>query len=269
MKRFITRIPVALGCASFVSYLSETDGFTSTCLHPTNLLRRPINTHPHIFPLWYITRDLPDLSEMKSGEMKKELESYGVSTKSLFDKAEFEKTLREERIHQELKEAETIRDRINVGAETSSSKTSSGFRKNRNMWSKTAPESPMEDPQERKYKNALQKGIAMKLSELKQELKDRGISTSAFFEKVDMAKAYAQAIADNVLTKKHTSTKEEEVYRGSRVHSNARRDDSFDPSFRDVILEPFNAAMTLNPGETVIDITDFVNGAAAQGNIWQ
>jgi predicted HTH domain antitoxin len=268
MKRFIPRFPVALGCASFVSYLSGTDGFTSTCLHPNNLLRKSINTHQRFFPLWYITTDLPDLSEMKAGEMKKELESYGVSTKSLFDKTEFEKALREERLHQELQEAETIRDRINVGAETSSSKTSD-FRKNRKMWSKTAPESPIEDPQERDYEHALQKGIAMKLSELKQELKDRGISTSAFFEKVDLAKAYAQAIADNVLKKKHTCTKEEEEHRGSRVHPNARREDAFDPSFRDVIVQPFNAALTLNPGETVIDITDLVNGVAAEGNIWQ
>ena len=32
---------------------------------------------------------LPDISGMKAGEMRKELESYGISTKSFFEKKEF------------------------------------------------------------------------------------------------------------------------------------------------------------------------------------
>ncbi|KAG7351639.1 hypothetical protein IV203_028409 [Nitzschia inconspicua] len=40
---------------------------------------------------------MPDISEMKAGEMKNELESYGINTKTMFDKRDFEAALMEAR----------------------------------------------------------------------------------------------------------------------------------------------------------------------------
>jgi hypothetical protein len=47
----------------------------------------------------------------------------------------------------------------------------------------------------------------MKLSDLKQELRDRGVEFKAFFEKSEFAKAFANAIAGNLPRKKKTKTR--------------------------------------------------------------
>jgi predicted HTH domain antitoxin len=225
--------------------------------------------------LWYVNTDtdLPDLSEMKSSQMKKELESYGVSTKSLFDKSEFEKALREERLKQV---PQIIKDRTSFQTEHASAKEEGRKttwrepkteRKKRWMeWEKTSSQSTPEETRAEKYDNAFQFGIDMKLSELKQELKDRGISTSAFFEKVELAKAYAEAVADNVSKKARTKNAGAD-YRGAS--RNSRKDEAFDPSYRDVHVEPFRAALTINPGDTVIDITEMVKGTTVTDGVWQ
>jgi hypothetical protein len=195
---------------------------------------------------------------MKSSEMRKELESYGVSTKSLFDKMDFEKALTEARLKQGQKEIQDLRDRISQNEEVINSKDDKTERKT--VWGRRSVDNNNKENQpndvntrttpsdirEDKYKNAFQKGIEMKLSELKQELKDRGISTSAFFEKVEMAKAYAEAIADNV-TKK-TNNKQ------STTFSTSYKQEVFDPSYQDVIVQPFHASMLL-PEDKVIDVT--------------
>merc|ERR1712224_1027534 len=49
-----------------------------------------------------------------------------------------------------------------------------------------------------RYENALETGRSMKISSLRQALKDRGISTGAFFDKFDLVEAYADVIADDV-----------------------------------------------------------------------
>ena len=45
-----------------------------------------------------IKREMETCKEMKVGELKKELESYGVSTKSYFEKSEFVRAVAEARI---------------------------------------------------------------------------------------------------------------------------------------------------------------------------
>ncbi|KAG7367934.1 SAP domain containing protein [Nitzschia inconspicua] len=271
-------IHLALGFAVSGSYLHPTECFTPSYSPHLTFTRHVRNNH-RVSPLWYISTELPDLSEMKASEMKKELESYGISTKSLFDKNEFEKALREERANQMNTDVESIKDRINRGSEAASSFSQSEKKKQRensqtdhasspNQWKTTAQSSPPKDSSDSKYHNAFQEGISMKLSELKQELKDRGISTSAFFEKVEMAKAYAQAVADNVFKKEKNKVKDATSSRTSEGR-NSYRKETFDPSYRDVQVKPFNAGLTILPGETVIDITDLVKGMGATENVWQ
>ena len=77
----------------------------------------------------------------------------------------------------------------------------------------------------------------MSSSTLKQELKDRGMYTTGnFFEKSDLVKAYANAIADAVERKDDKTTTQE-----------------FDPSYRSVIMQKFDRR-TLSRGDLVIDI---------------
>lgn len=95
----------------------------------------------------------------------------------------------------------------------------------------------------------------MKLSSLKKALQDRGISTNSFFEKSDLVKAYANAIADNSepkATSSATSTNTDSRHGGSK---NER--ESFDPSYKDVIMHAFDPSSIL-PGDVVIDITETV-----------
>jgi predicted HTH domain antitoxin len=233
-----------------------------------------MNVQKRVSPLWYVSTELLDLSDMKASDMKKELESYGVSTKSLFDKAEIEKALRKERDNQEKEGVESIKDRINLGADSTSTKQTEkhtgwgGPRPERaTKRDKWAPQASTTNTGNAKYDNAFQEGLNMKISELKQELRDRGISTSAFFEKVDMAKAYAQAIVDNIFKKRNG---EGSKATGTRDQTGSYRSESYDPSYRDVTVERFNAGLTILPGDTVIDITDVVKGATNPADsIWQ
>jgi hypothetical protein len=224
-----------------------------------------------------VNTDLPDLSEMKSSEMKKELESYGVSTKSLFDKVEFEKALREERLKKEAKDAKTIKNRIrnqtdHVSTKEEGRKTTWGEPRTerKQTWAEwenpVSQSTPNKETRDQNYDHAFQEGLAMKLSKLKQELIDRGISTSAFFEKAEMAKAYANAVADNVFKKtstKHVGVDDEGASR------NSRKERGFDPSYRDVHVEPFNAGLTIRPGDTVIDITETAKRTTVTDGVWQ
>jgi len=91
-----------------------------------------------------------------------------------------------------------------------------------------------------RYENALEKGRSMKISSLRQELKDRGISTGAFFDKFDLVEAYANVIADDV---KANNFKE----------SNAGNQK--DPSYRDVTMHTFDPR-AFTAGDIIIDITE-------------
>ena len=92
-----------------------------------------------------------------------------------------------------------------------------------------------------RYKLVLEEGRTMKLSSLKKELSNRGISTSSFFEKSDLVKAYANAIADHVKV--------------NTVNTSCRNDEIFDPSYRNVIMHAFDPS-TILARDIIIDITE-------------
>jgi hypothetical protein len=170
-------LQIALGFAASKLYIYQIHAFTPSC---TNLCEvqatTPKKNKQRGSCLWYVSTDLPDLSEMKSVEMKKELESYGLSTKSLFDKAEFEKALREARLKQGANEPQTVKDRINIQNDHASTKE----KRRKTTWGKprkerkqrweereeTSANSTPKETRDKKYHNAFQEGIAMTLSEL-------------------------------------------------------------------------------------------------------
>jgi hypothetical protein len=231
------------------------------------------NTAP--FRLWYA--DSPDtLLDMNASEMREELESYGVSTEPDESKNEDStKNIREklstkwENVAAAAKEAlkkyatpssdsdvssaENYWETVAVAAKeelkkfaTPSSKGPSSAENNPSddqesefVSSSSSPSSTTATTRQERYEIALEEGRSMSISSLKQELKDRGISTSSFFEKSDLVKAYANAITDDTKDK------------GSKGHNNQ----SFDPSYRNVIMQKFETMTLMAGDDVIIDIT--------------
>jgi len=96
-----------------------------------------------------------------------------------------------------------------------------------------------------RYEFALEEGRTMEISRLKQELRDRGITTGSFFEKVDLLEAYANAVADDFRTNASTGHNADSM----------RSEQGFDPSYRNVIVHPFDPR-TLLARDVVIDIME-------------
>ena len=96
--------------------------------------------------------------------------------------------------------------------------------------------------QQERYERALVEGLSMSSSALKQELKARGMYTTGnFFEKSDLVKAYADAVAN-------TGERED-----SRASYEKKATQEFDPSYRSVVMHVFDPR-TLSGGDLVIDI---------------
>lgn len=166
---------------------------------------------------------LPDLTKMKTSELQKELESYGISTKSFLEKKDFvqalEKAHAESKKPVESKEPDENPDKDRTFADSS---FTSGTRQER-------------------YQKAFEYAKGMKVKNLKEALKDRGISTKSFFEKSEFEKAYAGAMADNT-QKKHTT-------RSTKAKT---EDEPFDPSYRDVVTQKLDPRSLV--GHAVIDV---------------
>merc|ERR1712137_353855 len=90
------------------------------------------------------------------------------------------------------------------------------------------------DRREVRWQREFEKAQQMKTSDLQRELRERGVDCSAFFEKRSLAEAYATAVVDG-------------------VSGHNQNSDSFDPSYRDVMMRKFDKR-SLGIGEKVIDI---------------
>jgi len=211
------------------------------------------------------------LLDVDTSELKEELESYGVvSTEPDDDKSTNEnsskKNIREklstkwETVAAAAKEA--LGNIATPSADTSSAVAakeelkkfvttpSSGDAVASSADTSDDQESPSSSSstkattRQERYEIASEEGKSMSISCLKQELKDRRISTSSLFEKSDLLKAYANAIADD--TKK----------KGSKSRNASRHSEqSFDSSYRNVIMHTFDPMTLMTGDDVIIDIT--------------
>jgi len=125
---------------------------------------------------------------MRAGEIKKELESYGINTKSFLEKSELATALEQAR-----------KDGLKPKTSSSSSEADSS--------STTTTSTPDDSrPRGERLKDEIEKCKAMKASELKKELEERGVSTKALFEKSEFVQALAEARVDGVQKKKGSSS---------------------------------------------------------------
>jgi len=149
-----------------------------------------------------------EVDSMKVGEIKKELESYGISTKSFLERKDMVEALKKAR-------AEGKRP---VEKKATSSSSSSQNR-------------------DEKLAKEMETINKMKVGDIKKELQGMGVSTKSFFEKSEFVRALAEARVDGVKKGGSSSVQEEE----------------YDPSYRDVVMQKFNAR---DPRElrSIIDI---------------
>lgn len=174
-------------------------------------------------PLWASTsesEDLPNVSNMRLSDIRQELESYGIPTKTFLEKNEMVQALETARAEGKTpkkKESTTAKSKndttTSVDEETSSSKEA-------NRGTRIAKE--------------MEKAKTMKVGELKKALQDMKISTKSMFEKTEFVRAYAEAIVDGV---KSTSSKQ-----------------SYDPEYRDVVIQKMSRGDPRMLQGVVIDV---------------
>lgn len=140
---------------------------------------------------------LQEAESMRIGELKKELESYGISTKTFLEKSELVDAVKKARDDGLEPKKTTTTTTTTTTAEPKTTTTSAS--------SSSSSSTADKRPREERLKEEMEKCQTMKNAELKKELTERGISTTSFFEKSEFVKALAEARVDGV-TKKAASS---------------------------------------------------------------
>lgn len=161
----------------------------------------------------------PDIEKMKASELRKELQSYGISTASFFEKTELIEAVSKARAEGK----KPMRDRSSPEDGTSAGSYSSKSR-------------------EERIADEIEKCKGMSVGDLKKELQSYGVDIKSFFEKSEFVGAVAEARVDGKKKKSASSRS------GSRV-------EEYDPSYRDVVMQKMNVGTkALLGNERVIDI---------------
>lgn len=167
--------------------------------------------------------ELPDIASMRVGEIRKELDSYGISTTSFLEKKEMVSALEKARA-----EGKTP---VN-GAGSSTSASGSGGNSTGGPSSSSSSGRRSE-----RMKKEMENANSMKVGDLKKELQARGISTGSFFEKSEFVKAYAEAVVDGISKK-----------------GGAASGEPLDPEYRDVVMQKMVRGDPRLLQGTVIDV---------------
>jgi len=176
----------------------------------------PTTMLPNYSTALHMTADLPDVATMRILELKKELESYGISTKSFLEKSELVDALEKART-----EGKTP---ISTGAAPSTSSTTASSSSPPTTTPTPSPstssDSTSSESRADQLANELEKCKAMKAGELKAELESYGISTKSFLEKSELVKACAEARVDGASSKSSSSSGESKDEDGYAEYAN-------------------------------------------------
>jgi hypothetical protein len=169
-----------------------------------------------------------DVDSMKAGAIRKELESYGISTKSFLEKKEMIEALKKARAEgktpTEEKDTPPKQEAKDSTTSSETSSDSSGLSR------------------EEKIEAERETCKGMKVGELKKELEGMGISTKSFFEKSEFVRALAEARVDGVKASKKSS-------------QGGSSNEPTDPSYRDVVMQKFQGMDPRDPrNREIIDI---------------
>jgi predicted HTH domain antitoxin len=222
----------SLGLLLLLSFATPLDGFVVG--QPTRS-RVGGNNNNNLGAPFTRYASLSDISSMKASQMRKELESYGISTKSLLEKSEFKEALEQARAQGKKPIDETSSSKESSSAPPPNGASSGGKSKS----------SSSSSPKEKLYNDALEKAQKMSLGDIRKELKARGISFKSFLEKSEFFKAYAEAIVDNKTTGSGGG--------GGRRAAADVKEEAFDPDYRDVVMIKIDRRQMA--GQSVIDVT--------------
>jgi hypothetical protein len=180
---------------------------------------------------------LPDMGTMKAGEMRTELESYGISTKSFLEKRDFVKALEEARAagKEPKKQPET---KTNGEQKQAKKEPANGNKKESSAGGAAS--------RAERLQQEMAKAKGMKVGDLKKELEARGVSTKSFFEKTEFVKAYAEAIVDGKAGKAGGSS--------AGKAGTASPEEKYDSSYRDVSMRKMDTQDPRLLQGTVIDV---------------
>jgi hypothetical protein len=143
----------------------------------------------------FSTSSLPEIDGMRAGEIKKELESYGINTKTFLEKSELVAALDKAR-------SDGLTPKTSASSSsTSSSSSSSGTQSSPTTSEASHSSSDDPRPREERLHEEMATCKSMKAGELKKELEERGVSTKALFEKFELVEALAKARVDGVSKK--------------------------------------------------------------------
>jgi hypothetical protein len=218
-----------------------------------------------------------EVSTMRSGDIRQELESYGISTKSFLEKKELVTALEQARaegkkpIKQTPPKVTTTDEPAAAAAKkkndsqkpdvdftTTSSTTGNppaGAAASDSSSTKTSSTaSSKETDRASRMAEAMKKANAMKVGELKKTLQEMGISTKSMFEKTEFVAAYAEAVVNGVKSKA-TSSSSSSSSKGSSTGTAAKKEESYDPEYRTVVMQKMPRGDPRMLQGTVIDVT--------------
>jgi len=254
-----------IAAASAAAYLSTAHAFVSPPIFPSNyvttqkltpeLLMCPNNIPMRsLQPLQMaITAIYPDLEEevsaMKIKDIREELESYGVSTKSFFEKSELVEALMKARKEEKIPvgnwdtedavsansyEFSSSGDPIGNGDDTSTKAKNGWFHNTVDHFSNGASNSGSSTKERIEQERGECKKLTVKV--LKNEMESYGISTKSYFEKSEFEHAVAEARVNE--TKKSTTSSS-----GRNGARSTAAEEPWDPSYRNVRVKKFDSSL--------------------------
>mmetsp|Transcript_18598 Transcript_18598/g.34454 ORF Transcript_18598/g.34454 Transcript_18598/m.34454 type:complete len:271 (+) Transcript_18598:5027-5839(+) len=257
----VSMIPL-IAAASAVAYLSTAHAFVSSSTFSSNhvttqklIPAAPMRQNSNPMRSWNklqmaITASYPDLEEklstMRIQDIRNELESYGVSTKSFFEKSELVEALTKARKEEKIPidnwgTEDTASTNIDESSRSSGPVDNGDNTSTKNGWfhnmvdhfsngdsnRSSGPSTKERIEQERK------KCKKLKVKELKKELESYGVSTKSYFEKSEFERAVAETRVNG--TKKPPPSNERYGARSTTAK------EPWDPSYRDVVVTTFDS----------------------------
>lgn len=174
-----------------------------------------------------------EISSMTVAQIRKELESYGISTKSFFEKSELVEALVKAR-----KEG-----KVPIVGEGNASDASPNAADRKTSPGSTSGTSNRKE----RIQQEIEKCNKLKIGELKKELESYGVSTKSYFEKSEFVRAVAEARVDGPPKKGPSAA----ASSGGTKASGRVREEPWDPSYRDVIVSKFPGNKALLDGKII------------------
>ena len=219
-----TTIPTCVCFSPQASSFFNTGRLGASIAHSSLETRFNHRQTGHVYNGALFSATLEDIDDMTAGEIRQELQSYGIDTQAYFEKSELVAALRMARY-----ERQTFGSVDDTAPETSNDSPST-----------STPTSREEDIQRR-----MEQYKSLSVSELKSRLEGLGVSTKAFFEKSDFVRALAEEDAYDPDVRDVSATK--------------FRFDPYDKQFKDVLIDigPDGQATAAPPPEDRYGRDDF------------